>query len=83
MKICNDSINGMDIEYVDIEPLPMLNTDLEVDGTFPPPVAAFRQRILEADSILFATPEYNYSVAGTTSISDALAAEMFVSTCET
>lgn len=63
IKICNESIDGMNMEYVDIEPLPMLNTDLEVDGTFPPPVAAFRQRILEADSILFATPEYNYSVA--------------------
>ncbi|MFQ6640206.1 hypothetical protein Gotur_014351 [Gossypium turneri] len=42
----------------------MLNTDLEVDGKYPPVVEAFRQRILVADSILFASPEYNYSVTG-------------------
>jgi NAD(P)H-dependent FMN reductase len=43
----------------------MLNTDLEVDGNFPPVVEAFRQKILQADSVLFASPEYNYSVTGT------------------
>nr|CAN60510.1 hypothetical protein VITISV_012303 [Vitis vinifera] len=62
IKISKEAINGMEIEYVDIAPLPMLNTDLEVDGTYPPAVEAFRQKILEADSILFASPEYNYSV---------------------
>ncbi|KAJ6702951.1 putative proteinDPH:QUINONE OXIDOREDUCTASE-LIKE PROTEIN [Salix viminalis] len=50
---------------IDISPLPVLNTDLEVDGTFPPVVEAFRQKILQADSVLFASPEYNYSVTGT------------------
>ena len=59
------SINGLEIEYIDIEPLPMLNTDLEGNGTFPPTVEAFRQKIKEADSILFASPEYNFSVSGT------------------
>ncbi|RVW92970.1 NADPH:quinone oxidoreductase [Vitis vinifera] len=62
IKISKEAINGMEIEYVDIAPLPMLNTDLEVDGTYPPAVEAFRRKILEADSILFASPEYNYSV---------------------
>uniref|UniRef100_A0A5B7ANE9 NAD(P)H dehydrogenase (quinone) n=1 Tax=Davidia involucrata TaxID=16924 RepID=A0A5B7ANE9_DAVIN len=62
IQLCNDSINGIQIEYVDIAPLPMLNTDLEKDGTYPPVVEAFRQKILEADSVLFASPEYNYSV---------------------
>ncbi|KAL0285201.1 UNVERIFIED_CONTAM: NADPH:quinone oxidoreductase, partial [Sesamum calycinum] len=46
------SINGLEIEYVDISPLPFLNTDLEVDGTYPPVVEAFRQKILAADSVL-------------------------------
>ncbi|KAL0455878.1 UNVERIFIED_CONTAM: NADPH:quinone oxidoreductase [Sesamum latifolium] len=59
------SINGLQIEYVDISPLPFVNTDLEVDGTYPPVVEAFRQKILAADSVLFASPEYNYSVTGT------------------
>ncbi|KAL5732510.1 hypothetical protein ACOSQ2_032202 [Xanthoceras sorbifolium] len=55
-------MNRMEIEYIDISELPMLNTDLEVDGTFPPQVEEFRHKILEADSILFASPEYNYSI---------------------
>lgn len=59
------SINGLEMEYIDISPLPMLNTDLEGEGTFPPAVEAFRQKIKEADSIFFASPEYNYSVTGT------------------
>ncbi|CAL5381564.1 unnamed protein product [Camellia sinensis] len=62
IQICNESINGIKIEYIEIAPLPMLNTDLEVNGTFPPVVEAFRQKIREADSVLFASPEYNYSV---------------------
>ncbi|OMO87396.1 NADPH-dependent FMN reductase [Corchorus olitorius] len=63
-EICQESISGMQIEYVDISPLPMLNTDLEVDGKFPAVVETFRQKILEFDSFLFASPEYNYSVTG-------------------
>ncbi|KAL0290618.1 UNVERIFIED_CONTAM: NAD(P)H:quinone oxidoreductase [Sesamum angustifolium] len=37
---------------------------LRADGTYPPVVEAFRQKILAADSVLFASPEYNYSVTG-------------------
>lgn len=58
-------MNGLEIEYVDISPLPFLNTDLEVNGSFPAAVEAFRQKIRDADSVLFASPEYNYSVTGT------------------
>ncbi|KAK9154657.1 hypothetical protein Sjap_002137 [Stephania japonica] len=61
--ICEESIGGMTIEYVDISALPFINTDLEADGTYPPVVEAFRQKILEADCVLFASPEYNYSNA--------------------
>ncbi|KAJ0102834.1 hypothetical protein Patl1_05340 [Pistacia atlantica] len=64
MQLVKDSVKGMEIEYVDIAPLPMLNTDLEVNGTYPPVVEAFRQKILQADCYLFASPEYNYSVSG-------------------
>ncbi|CAN4111384.1 unnamed protein product [Withania somnifera] len=64
MEMCKDSIKGMEIEYVDISPLPFLNTDLEVNGTYPPAVEAFRKKIEEADCYLFASPEYNYSVTG-------------------
>jgi len=61
-EVCSESIQGMKIEYIEIAPLPMINTDLEVDGRYPPVVEAFRQKILEADAILFGCPEYNYSV---------------------
>lgn len=44
--------------------MPLLNTDLEVQGTYPAAVEAFRTKIQEADSFLFASPEYNYSVTG-------------------
>ncbi|XP_008806558.1 NADPH:quinone oxidoreductase-like [Phoenix dactylifera] len=63
IELCSESIPGMRIEHVDIEPLPFCNPDLEIDGKFPPPVEAFRRKILEADSILFASPEYNYSLS--------------------
>ncbi|KAJ8755829.1 hypothetical protein K2173_024374 [Erythroxylum novogranatense] len=62
IELSKDSVRGLQIQDIDISPLPMLNTDLEVGGTFPPVVEAFRKRILEADSVLFASPEYNYSV---------------------
>ena len=64
IEIAKESIPGMEIELVDISHLPFLNTDLEVDGRFPEAVESFRKRFLDADCILFSTPEYNYSVTG-------------------
>jgi chromate reductase len=50
------------LEIVEIGVLPLYNQDLE-DA---PPAAwtAFRQRIAQADAVLFVTPEYNRSVPG-------------------
>ncbi|XP_074284699.1 NADPH:quinone oxidoreductase [Silene latifolia] len=64
-QICAESkeFEGMKIDYIDISPLPMINTDLEVDGKYPPVVEAFRHKILQTDALLFASPEYNYSIA--------------------
>lgn len=64
IQLSKESVCGLLIEYVDIASLPLLNTDLEVNGTYPPSVELFRQKILEADSILFASPECNYSLTG-------------------
>ncbi|PKU73541.1 NADPH:quinone oxidoreductase [Dendrobium catenatum] len=63
IELCNESIEleGLQIEHVDISLLPLLNTDLEFNGTYPPAIDSFRRKILGADSILFASPEYNYS----------------------
>lgn len=60
-----ETISGMEIKCVEVSHLPMINTDLEVDGKCPPEVEEFRQKILQADAILFASPEYNYSVSRT------------------
>jgi chromate reductase len=53
---------GATIETFDIKGLPGFSQD---DETNPPPqVVELKQRIREADAILFVTPEYNYSVPG-------------------
>lgn len=65
IELSKGDLQGVQIEYIDISALPFLNTDLEEKGRYPPEVEAFRSKILLADSILFASPEYNYSVTGT------------------
>lgn len=53
---------GVTVVDFDLRDLPLYNADDEPD----PPVVAreLRGRVREADAILFATPEYNYSVPG-------------------
>ncbi len=55
--------DGMRIEVFDIAEIPPYNEDVKQQG-FPPPVQALRDGIREADGLLFATPEYNYSIPG-------------------
>ncbi|KAI9115355.1 hypothetical protein K1719_013674 [Acacia pycnantha] len=62
IELSKEAVEGVVIKEVDITSLPVLNTDLEKHGTFPAEVEAFRQKILEAESILFTSPEYNFSV---------------------
>src|SRR6476620_9937515 len=52
----------MSLEIFDIDGIPAFNQDIE--GDIPPKVKEFKAKIREADSILIATPEYNYSVPG-------------------
>lgn len=51
-----------EIEIFDLHGIPPFNEDQE--RTPPESVAAFKRKIREADAILFATPEYNYSIPG-------------------
>lgn len=55
--------DGVEIEIADITAIPLYNEDLNRDGG-PAPVRALKQRAREADALLFATPEYNYSMTG-------------------
>ena len=53
---------GVSLEIFDLEGIPLFNQDHEND-----PVARvieFKKKIREADAIVFATPEYNYSIPG-------------------
>ncbi len=50
------------LDLVELHGIPVFNQDNEM--TPPAPVLAFKKLILAADAILFATPEYNYSVPG-------------------
>lgn len=43
--------------------IPLYNQDVDAQGD-PEPVTAFKQAIAAADGLVFATPEYNYSVPG-------------------
>jgi chromate reductase len=47
----------------DISNLPLYNDDVRLQG-YPEPAARFRKQLAEANAVVFATPEYNYSVPG-------------------
>ena len=50
------------IEVVDLEGIPPFNQEFEANP--PQKVAEFKARIKNADALLIATPEYNYSIPG-------------------
>lgn len=53
------------LEIVEIGELAIYNQDLEENGaTAPQAWTQFRQRVKEADGVLFFTPEYNRSIPG-------------------
>ncbi|WP_297371607.1 NADPH-dependent FMN reductase [Acidocella sp.] len=53
---------GHEMTVAEIGDLPLINTDLELEGRFPAPVERLRAEILAADALLLATPEYNASI---------------------
>lgn len=55
---------GMSIDIYDLAPIPMYNDDVRLGPGYPPEVKAFRDAIAAHDGVLFASPEYNYSVSG-------------------
>jgi len=54
--------SGAVLEPIELHDIPPFNQDKEMVP--PAAVLEFKRRILAADAILFATPEYNYSVSG-------------------
>jgi chromate reductase len=55
--------DGATLEIVSIDEIPLFNQDVEDLGD-PEPVKVFKEKIRQADALLIATPEYNYSVSG-------------------
>jgi chromate reductase, NAD(P)H dehydrogenase (quinone) len=53
---------GASLEIFDLEGIPPFNQDLEGDP--PEKVRELKAKIRQADAILIATPEYNYSIPG-------------------
>ena len=54
--------DGSVLELMELHDIPVFNQDNELAP--PAAVIEFKRRILAADAILFATPEFNYSLAG-------------------
>jgi chromate reductase len=54
--------DGAVLNLIELHGIPVFNQDDEM--AMPAAVLEFKRRILAADAILFATPEYNYSVSG-------------------
>jgi chromate reductase len=53
---------GATLEIAEIGDLPLMNQDLEQNGKYPETVERLRGKILAADGLVFATPEYNASI---------------------
>lgn len=54
--------DGAVLDLIELHGIPVFDQDNEM--VLPPAVREFKRRILAADAILFATPEYNYSLPG-------------------
>lgn len=54
---------GVSLTIADLSNIPLYNEDVEQAGE-PEAVAALRKQLVEADGILIASPEYNYSLSG-------------------
>jgi chromate reductase, NAD(P)H dehydrogenase (quinone) len=54
---------GVTLSTIEIGDWPLYNADLQAKG-FPPSVQAAQQAMLAADGVVFASPEYNYSISG-------------------
>lgn len=54
----------MEMEIIDIPDIPVYNYDIQESEGFPASIIEIGEKIKQADAVLFATPEYNYSIPG-------------------
>ena len=55
---------GLELETLDWRQVPPFDADLLAASGFPDAVHAVREKIRQADALLFVTPEYNFSLPG-------------------
>jgi chromate reductase len=58
------AIEGIDIDLVTLHGIPLYDGDVEARDGLPEPVAALKARVVAADGLLLATPEYNNGIPG-------------------
>jgi chromate reductase, NAD(P)H dehydrogenase (quinone) len=58
-----DAPERVELFEFDLTPIPLFSEDIEAEGD-PPAVEQLKAEIDEADALLIATPEYNYSIPG-------------------
>ena len=56
--------DGVEVDIATLHGIPLYDGDLEAEQGIPAPVLALRARILAADGLLLATPEYNNGIPG-------------------
>jgi chromate reductase, NAD(P)H dehydrogenase (quinone) len=63
LRACNELLpQGMTLQITSIADIPMYNQDV-FDAGMPEPVKRLRSEIAAADGLLFASPEYNFSLS--------------------
>jgi chromate reductase, NAD(P)H dehydrogenase (quinone) len=63
LRTCNELLpSGMTLHIASIADMPMYNQDV-FDAGMPEPVKRIRAEMAAADGLLFASPEYNFSVS--------------------
>lgn len=63
LKVAQELVpDGAVLNLIELHDIPIFNQDDEM--TPPASVVEFKRQILAADAIIFATPEYNYSIPG-------------------
>lgn len=63
LEAAQNLVDGVNIEIVEIDDIPLFDSDLEASGD-PAAVVHFKRAIYEADAVLIATPEYQHGVPG-------------------
>ena len=64
LRACGELMpQGMNLRITRIDDIPMFNQDV-FDAGIPEPAKRLRAEITEADGVLIASPEYNFSLSG-------------------